>query len=70
MAEFVVKQQRLIFFAAVVVFGGENFSVAGGLAVGIFLLFEHDAERVALARIGVEIQVVAENLRQLQRQFR
>src|SRR5262249_55174169 len=59
----VVKQQRLILPSAVVVFGRKNLSVRGSLPVRILSLFEHDSECVTLARIGVKIKVVSENLR-------
>src|SRR5712664_1139440 len=58
----VVIQNRLIFFSGVVVFRGKYFSVTGGLPVYIFFLFQQDAKGVAFARVGVEIQIVAEDL--------
>ena len=66
----IVKKQRLILLPAVFIFRGENLSIARRLPVQIFLLLQHHAERVALPRVGVEVQVVAKNLRQPQRQFR
>src|SRR5260370_21498550 len=63
--ELIVKKQRLIFFAAVVVFRREDSSVSRELPFRIFLFLEHHMEGVTLARIWVEIQVIAKNLCQL-----
>ena len=65
-----MEKQRLIFPSRIFIFRRKNLSVARGLPVHVFLLLQHDAKRVALARVSVEIEVVAENLRQTQRQFR
>ena len=65
----VVEQERLIFFAVVVVFGGQNAAVAGSFAVRVFLFLENDAESVALAGVGVEIEIVTEDLRQAHGHF-
>src|SRR5215470_16143868 len=46
----IMKQQRLIFSATVVIFRGEDFSIRRGLTGRIFFLFEHDAERIAFSR--------------------
>ena len=48
----------------VVVLRRENASVGRGLAVEIFCFFDDHAEGVAVPRVGVEVQVVAGNLRQ------
>ena len=70
MAKFIMEKQRLVFLAAVIVLGRENLSVPGRLPVLVNLFLEQHPEGVALARIGVEIQVVPENLRQAHRDFR
>ena len=70
MAKFVMEKQRLVFLAAVIVLGGENLSVARHLAIGVLLFFEQDPECIALARIRVEIQVVAKDLREAHGNFR
>ena len=66
----IVKEQRLILFPGIFVFRRQDFSVSRGLPVGVFFLFQHDSKRIAFARIGVEIQVVAEDLRHAHCQFR
>src|SRR5229473_3140838 len=68
--ELVMKKQRLIFSAAVVVFRGEDFSVSRELPFRIFLFLEHHMKDVTLARVGVEIQVIAKNLCQVHRELR
>src|SRR5229473_6735655 len=68
--ELVMKKQRLIFFAAVVVFRREDFSVSGELPFRVFLFLQHHAEGIALPRIGVEIEIVAKNLREVHRELR
>src|SRR6202012_2393183 len=45
-------------------FGGENFSVACGLAVGIFLFLENHTEGIAFARVRIEIEIVGKDLRE------
>ena len=66
----IVKQQRLVPLAAIVVLRGQDFSVRRRFAVGVFFLFQYHAKGVALARIGVKIQIVAEYLRQPHGQLR
>src|ERR1700732_3457446 len=61
-SKLIVKKQRLIFFSAVVVFRGKDFSVARELPSRLFLFLRQHAERIAFARIGVKIEVVAKNL--------
>ena len=58
----IVKQQRLIGMPVIVVFRGKDAPVSRRYAVEIFCFFHDHAERVALPGIGVEIQVVPENL--------
>jgi len=65
-----VEEQCLVFLPGVFVFRGENPSIPGRLAIGIFSLFKDDAKRVALARVGKEIEIVAEYLREAHGQFR
>src|SRR5438552_18109426 len=65
-----MKEQGLIFLPAVFVFRGEDSSVSGSLAIGIFFLFENHAKGIALAWIGVIIEIVAEYLRQPHGQLR
>src|SRR5713101_679470 len=60
----VMKQQRLIRAAGVVVFGGEDPAVGGQLSGSVFLFLQDHAKCVTATRVGVEIEVVAEDLRQ------
>src|ERR1700682_5099771 len=69
-SKLIVKKQRLIFFSAVVVFGGKDFSIPRELPSRIFFLLQKHAEGVALARIGVKIQIVTKNLREMHRELR
>src|ERR1700726_3778880 len=69
-SELIVKKQRLIFSCAIVVFGGKDFSVSRELPSRVSLFLEQHAEGVALARVGVKIQVVAKNLREMHGQLR
>jgi len=62
MSQVIVKQQGLVFFVFVVVFGGEDFSVARGFAVGVFLFLEDHAKGVAFSRVGVEVEIVSKDL--------
>ena len=66
----VVEEQCLVFPPRVLVFRGENPSIPGRLAIGIFFLFKNNPKRVALARVGKEIEIVAEYLREAHGQFR
>src|SRR6266852_4546665 len=68
--ELIVKEQRLIFLPAVVVFRDKDFSVPGELPFRIFLFLEHHAKRIALARIGIKIEIVTKNLCEVHREFR
>src|SRR5713226_1558967 len=58
----IVEEQRLVFLPGIIVFRRKYLSVPGGLSVRIPLLLHYDSKRVALARVGVKIQVIAENL--------
>src|SRR6266852_5764455 len=68
--ELIVKEQRLIFLPAVVVFRDKDFSVPGELPFRIFRFLEHHAKRIALARIGIKIEIVTKNLCEVHREFR
>lgn len=66
----IVKQQGLIMFPTIIVFGRQNFPVSRGLPIGVFLFFHHHAKRIASARVGVKIQVISEYLGEPHGQFR
>src|SRR5258708_31281948 len=65
-----MKEQCLILLPGIFVFRGENSSVPGILAIGIFFLFENHAKGIALTRIGIKIEIVTEYLRQPHGQLR
>ena len=66
----IVKKHRAIYAATIDVFGGENFSVGSELAAGELLFLHHHPESVARPRVGIEIEVPAENFRQAHGQLR
>ena len=61
MAVEVMEKDGAIGMAGVVVLGGEDAAVGGCFAIREFFLFDNDAESVVGARIGVEIEIPAEN---------
>ena len=66
----IVEEQCLVFLPRILIFRRENPSITSRLPIGIFFLFENDAKRIAFARVGIKIEIVAENLRQAHGQFR
>src|SRR5712692_9457569 len=65
-----VEEHSLVAAAAVVVFRGKDGSVGCGPPIEIPFLLHHDAESVARAWVGVEIQVPGEDFGEAHSEFR
>ncbi len=66
----IVEEQGLILPGVVDVFGGKNPAIACAFSALVFFLFEDDPKNVAAPGIGVEIEVVTEDLCKAKSDFR